>query len=92
MVGVVLQVCERALFSLRMLQQTQQSSAMDPLSLTSFDHTGHSIAMEEAKLHWKQGDKTYAMALMNKLLDTLKVTYMGRAYVSGNIKFHCKPY
>ena len=74
-------MCERALFSLRMIQQSQQSSAMGSSSMTSLDHTGHSIAMEETKLHWKRGDKTYAMALMSKLLDTLKVALTGHAYV-----------
>lgn len=64
-------MCERALFSLKQLQEQCGSLSCVPPSLSS--SLPCTLQLEEAKLHWERGEQASAMALLNKLLDRLKM-------------------
>lgn len=74
------QVCERALFSLKLLhdQQAPALGLSEPTFLSPLPYSLNleALTLEEAKLHWERGERTYAMALLKKLLDSLKTVSM----------------
>lgn len=71
MLFVLCQVCERALFSLKQLHD-QRAPPLNLPGLSLLSPLSDSLTLEEAKLHWECGERTYAMALLKKLLDNLK--------------------